>query len=94
MRRLWTRVPWQPRRLLWLAAVLAPVWLISVLVGPPSEVDEVICAVGGSCSEWYARLMLQIAGGLAGIFAAALVLVAGGRLIRTAWTESNARHAR
>jgi hypothetical protein len=68
MRKLWTRVPWDPSRLLALAAVLALVWLGSLLVGGPSAGQSLICDVGGSCSAVYTRSAFQAAGVLAGLF--------------------------
>lgn len=82
VRRIWTRTPWEPRRLVKFAAVLGLLWLLSILVGGPSKDESLICDVGGSCASAFARGVLAAGGAAAGAFALILVAVAGVRWAR------------
>jgi type IV secretory pathway VirB2 component (pilin) len=57
--------------------VLGVVWLVSMVVGAPTQGESLLCEVGGSCGTVDAKWTLTFAGGLAGFFAVVLVLVAG-----------------
>lgn len=65
-----------------LAAILVAVWLVSILVGTPGEGELLLCDVGGPCGAFYAKLGLDMAGTLSGMFAVVLVAVAGARWLR------------
>src|SRR3954453_1200547 len=79
----WTRVRWQPRRLVALAAPLGVVGLVSMVVGGPSRGQSLLCDVGGSCTAVYARGAFAAAGAVAGTFALILVAVASARWLRS-----------
>ena len=77
------RQAWTPPRLLLFAAALTVPWVVSVLVGPASGSQVLICDLGGPCAAAGARDALAIVGGLAGLFALVLLVIAGLRWIRS-----------
>lgn len=82
MRRLWKRIPWEPSRLLAAAVALGVIWLVSLLVGPPSKGQSLLCDVGGPCAVVYASGVFAAAGAVAGMFALIVLTVAGVRWLR------------
>src|SRR5436305_12685517 len=82
VRRIWTRTPWQPRRLLTLAAAFGVLWVVSIVVGGPSHGQSLLCDFGGSCAAVYTRGALAVAGAFAGMLALIMIAVAVTRWMR------------
>lgn len=83
VRWLSKRVPWDPPRLLAAAVALGVIWLASLLVGPATKGQSVLCDVGGPCTAVYARDAFAATGAVAGMFALIVLAVAGLRRLRT-----------
>lgn len=84
MRRMGTGTPWQPGRLLLLGLALVTAFGVALLVGPSTELDSTLCAVGGPCAGVYARSLLGVVGMLAWGLAVIVVFpVAAVRWIRS-----------